>query len=718
MWTRASRSIVTIFCAATLAVPTGIAQSGGSGSPSGGQGGGGAQAPSSSPAGGLSGGTAPIETTLFAYRALQSDAEAIAAKVVNSGTGERIVIGTQADVAAFLQWRTVLGQSDLFGSELAAMHLSLARLNGSYRRAAPLASLSIAKTHTGNFAKGGTGSYTILVTNSAAASATTGAVLVTDTPPDGLTITAMTGKGWQCNVGGAPANSCMRSDSLGPAAAYDPITVQVSVAAGAADSVVNTATVAGGNSATASATDTTKLVAQVTLLPGRGGLLLDRNRALDNTGGGGGGAAANAGGGGTGSGSSTPPPTPFATALSAIPTFTALAQFIATSFAVNQTLSPWQGNMSDLPLINWVAGILRRHGRTVLIPSTYPPLAMTDKDLYGTYFLQKILALRDARLYLWDDLQTANALLMDANFVIQNPTKYSAGSLNDALEYAGKAQSLLISAQNLASSVDAFVANLFGGQAPSGGAAPAAGGAASPTASGGGGGNSPAAGGNGTNGSGAPSGSSSPAAGGAGGGGGGQNSTAPSAAPQQTPLSLQQILASDFLAQRLFNGKATVDPGDIDSLSFLTLHAEESGGSELVKSNIFYGNHIFFSGGSVATFSVYRLKGDVECSGTAYNYFGNVREKNVEQRLAADDIGHEAKIPNFSCVDRRVRTEVHEGMSRADVESAFGKPDESFQKRSIYLYRSRNTLVEFRKGVVYKISAAGAAAPQQAGSPD
>lgn len=122
MTRRILSSILAVVSTAFVAAPTGLAQAAGqSGAQSGGQGSGNGQA-ATGPSGGLSAGTAPIETTLFAYRALQSDAEAIAAKIREVRTGDRIVIGGQPDVAAFLQWRTVVGQADMLKTELVAMH--------------------------------------------------------------------------------------------------------------------------------------------------------------------------------------------------------------------------------------------------------------------------------------------------------------------------------------------------------------------------------------------------------------------------------------------------------------------------------------------------------------------------------------------------------------------------------------------------------------------
>ena len=73
--------------------------------------------------------------------------------------------------------------------------------------------LTITKSHFGNFPPGGTGSYTIVVTNTGSA-ATSGNVTVTDTLPNGLTPTnAPSGTGWTCTL--SPL-SCNRSDALAP----------------------------------------------------------------------------------------------------------------------------------------------------------------------------------------------------------------------------------------------------------------------------------------------------------------------------------------------------------------------------------------------------------------------------------------------------------------------------------------------------------------------
>ncbi len=74
----------------------------------------------------------------------------------------------------------------------------------------PPPSLSVSKTHTGNFTRGQIGAtYSIVVSDGASAGPTTAAVTVTETIPAGLTLTGMTGTGWICS-----SNTCTRSDTL------------------------------------------------------------------------------------------------------------------------------------------------------------------------------------------------------------------------------------------------------------------------------------------------------------------------------------------------------------------------------------------------------------------------------------------------------------------------------------------------------------------------
>ena len=124
-----------------------------------------------------------------------------------------------------------------------------------------LPDLSIAKTHTGNFAQGQVGATYSIVVNNLGPGQTTGTVTVVDTLPAGLTVTAIAGTGWTCTLG---TLTCTRSDVLAAASSYPAIVLTVNVSASAPASVVNSATVSGGGDANPgnnTANDTTTISA-------------------------------------------------------------------------------------------------------------------------------------------------------------------------------------------------------------------------------------------------------------------------------------------------------------------------------------------------------------------------------------------------------------------------------------------------------------------------
>jgi uncharacterized repeat protein (TIGR01451 family) len=125
--------------------------------------------------------------------------------------------------------------------------------------------LTILKTHTGNFTRGSTGSYTIHVSNVGEV-ATSGLVTVSDVLPSQFTFSSVTATNWSCTTPAVGVNgtvSCTRSDALAPSLAYDDIVLVVSVAAsGGNNSPTNTATVSNASDAGAgnnSADDPTTL---------------------------------------------------------------------------------------------------------------------------------------------------------------------------------------------------------------------------------------------------------------------------------------------------------------------------------------------------------------------------------------------------------------------------------------------------------------------------
>jgi autotransporter-associated beta strand protein len=104
-----------------------------------------------------------------------------------------------------------------------------------------LPDLMLAKSHAGSFVQGGSGSYAMSVSNAGGSDKLAGVpVTVTDTAPAGLSVTAMSGAGWDC----ATLPACSRADLLAAGQAYPPITVSVAVAGSAESPLVNTAAVA------------------------------------------------------------------------------------------------------------------------------------------------------------------------------------------------------------------------------------------------------------------------------------------------------------------------------------------------------------------------------------------------------------------------------------------------------------------------------------------
>jgi uncharacterized repeat protein (TIGR01451 family) len=138
--------------------------------------------------------------------------------------------------------------------------------------------LSIAKTHTAAFNQAQSGlTYTVVVSNSASAAASSGLVTVTETIPTGLTLVSMAGTGWTCS-----ANACTRNEVLKPRASYPAITVTVNAAANAPSQVINQVTVSGGGSASASATDPTSIAGFTCAISGDGAASVADVQAIIN----------------------------------------------------------------------------------------------------------------------------------------------------------------------------------------------------------------------------------------------------------------------------------------------------------------------------------------------------------------------------------------------------------------------------------------------------
>jgi uncharacterized repeat protein (TIGR01451 family) len=101
--------------------------------------------------------------------------------------------------------------------------------------------VTITKTHVGDFVVGTLGSYTLTVRN-IGKKPTTGAIVVRDTLPAGLTANARTGVGWTCTVKGQVV-TCQTKTPLAPNKALPLLVIKVNVANAAVPGVVNEATV-------------------------------------------------------------------------------------------------------------------------------------------------------------------------------------------------------------------------------------------------------------------------------------------------------------------------------------------------------------------------------------------------------------------------------------------------------------------------------------------
>ena len=126
--------------------------------------------------------------------------------------------------------------------------------------------LTIAKSHSGSFVRGSSGTYSVAVSNTGVGP-TLGAVTVTDTLPAGLAPTSATGTGWSCTIVSQTV-TCSRADALSASASYPALSIVVSIAQGAAASLTNTATVSGGseqNTANDSSSDATTIISQADL---------------------------------------------------------------------------------------------------------------------------------------------------------------------------------------------------------------------------------------------------------------------------------------------------------------------------------------------------------------------------------------------------------------------------------------------------------------------
>lgn len=319
-----------------------------------------------------------------------------------------------------------------------------------------------------------------------------------------------------------------------------------------------------------------------------------------------------------------------------VQTLAQIGMTLASGFAVNESLTPATGAITDTPLMDSVARGLRSSARHVYIPSFYTPSLLHDFALSNTFILDKLENLETDRAQLLSDAQQYLQALDDANFVATAGNQFPDGSafqpddITQAKLFVNRTKtvsSLETAISSVMAAIDTFEGTLFSGQSS----------AQIPN-------------GNGTNGGGGTNNGNNN-------GNGNKNANG----NQSAGNILQQVFEGDILAHAIWNGN--IAPADLSSVHILTIHALESGGGVLTKGNFFYGTRQYFSGGSVVTFALFNIGGAVECSGFAYDYTGYIREKNVEWALRTerkDKKGQPIKslITTFgSCTDQQDKTD-------------------------------------------------------------
>jgi len=123
-------------------------------------------------------------------------------------------------------------------------------------------SLTVSKSHAGNFTAGQQGAtYMVSVQNASTGGATNARVTLAETVPAGETLVSISGTGWSC-PGAGGADTCDRSDTLASGSSYPNLVVTVNVAAKATSPQVNQVSVSGGGmSGSATASDSTTIIA-------------------------------------------------------------------------------------------------------------------------------------------------------------------------------------------------------------------------------------------------------------------------------------------------------------------------------------------------------------------------------------------------------------------------------------------------------------------------
>src|SRR5208337_3007225 len=76
----------------------------------------------------------------------------------------------------------------------------------------------------------------------------------------------------------------------------------------------------------------------------------------------------------------------------------------------------------------------------------------------------------------------------------------------------------------------------------------------------------------------------------------------------------------------------------------LSLKALESGGSVITKNRAIGPDRVFYTGGAVATYSLFSFDGELTCSGNVFDYVGLTKLEDLADKVRYPDINPKKQI--------------------------------------------------------------------------
>ena len=318
-----------------------------------------------------------------------------------------------------------------------------------------------------------------------------------------------------------------------------------------------------------------------------------------------------------------------AAAETAISSGLTILQTIAGFFATNQSITGIQGTPQDQPLVAAVGRRLLSMKANVYTPSIYSPYSLSGLDSAQSPFLANLAALEDTENKLSAELFNTNLKLNQANLKLSSnqaqltalqatagktPTPDQKNQINNLNTADQGLQTTINKLTQSVSSLTTMIQNIqsFINSLISASATPANSGNPFP------GGNNPSGPGQNP----ASPGGGNPT-------GGGPSSTNLVQSISAPPL--VSILYADGVA-RVLGATAKNTLGTSPSWQpennwrVLSVKAVEAGSNVSSKTRMFYlGNDIYFSGGAVATYSLFKFDGSLQCAGNVFDYGGFVK---------------------------------------------------------------------------------------------